>query len=138
MRNSAIPKFRIKKEDGRMRKAQIKAIEKKLVEQREQLIQDARKTMNNELMYESGNLADYADQSTEESDRSFELRLRDRERRLIGKIDEALERIKENTFGICEGCGGKIGLKRLEARPVVTLCINCKKEQEDKEKQQQS
>ncbi|MFH0924506.1 MAG: RNA polymerase-binding protein DksA [bacterium] len=120
-----------------MTKSQIMTIEKKLLEQKEQLIREARKTISEELAYESGNLADYADQSSEESDRSFVLRLRDRERKLISKIDETLERIKNNSYGTCESCGGKIGSKRLEARPIVTLCINCKKEQEYKEGQQQ-
>jgi DnaK suppressor protein len=62
------------------------------------------------------------------------LRIRERERRLITKITEALERIEEGTFGICERCGEDISDKRLEARPVTTLCINCKQEQEDLEK----
>jgi DnaK suppressor protein len=69
-----------------------------------------------------------------ESDRNFELRIRDRERRLIGKIREALDRIEAGDFGECEDCGDQIGDARLKARPVTTLCIECKTEQERQEK----
>ncbi|OGW76209.1 MAG: hypothetical protein A3J72_07400 [Nitrospirae bacterium RIFCSPHIGHO2_02_FULL_40_19] len=74
------------------------------------------------------------DQATAETDRNFMLRLRDRERLLLKKIDEAVERIDNGTFGICEECGNRIGVKRIEARPVTTLCIECKTRQEEEEK----
>ncbi len=77
--------------------------------------------------------ADPADRATAESDRSFTLRIRDRERRLIRKIDEALKRIEDGTFGVCAECGEDIGIARLKARPVTTLCINCKSRQEEGE-----
>ncbi len=77
---------------------------------------------------------DPTDRATMESDRNFTLRIRDRERKLIGKIREALERLDEGTFGICEECGEEISNERLKARPVTTLCINCKKMQENYEK----
>lgn len=77
--------------------------------------------------------ADPADRATAESDRSFTLRIRDRERRLIRKIDEALKRIEDGTFGECAECGEDIGIARLKARPVTTLCINCKSRQEEGE-----
>lgn len=77
--------------------------------------------------------ADPADRATAESDRAFTLRLRDRERRLIKKIKEALERIDDGSFGICEECGDDISVPRLKARPVTTLCINCKSRQEEEE-----
>jgi len=64
------------------------------------------------------------------------LRLRGREQKLLKKIDEAIVRIDEGSYGICESCGGQISLKRLEARPVTTLCIECKTEQEENEKRQ--
>jgi DnaK suppressor protein len=76
---------------------------------------------------------DPTDRATLESDRNLTLRIRDRERKLRNKIEEALARIEEGTFGICEVCGGEIAFKRLEARPVTTLCINCKSEQEQDE-----
>ena len=69
-----------------------------------------------------------------ESDRNFELRIRDRERKLIGKIKDALERLENGTFGICDECGEDISEERLTARPVTTLCIDCKKKQEKDEK----
>jgi DnaK suppressor protein len=74
--------------------------------------------------------ADPADRATAESDRAFTLRLRDRERKLIRKIQEALERIEDGTYGVCEECGEDIGVARLKARPVTTLCIKCKAKQE--------
>ncbi|GAB6175984.1 RNA polymerase-binding protein DksA [Desulfobaculum senezii] len=78
--------------------------------------------------------ADPADRATAESDRSFTLRLRDRERKLIKKIQAAIGRIEDGTFGECEECGEEIGVPRLKARPVTTLCINCKSRQEEEEK----
>ena len=80
------------------------------------------------------NMPDPADRATLESDRNFTLRIRDRERKLIGKIKDALERIENKTYGICESCGEEISQDRLKARPVTTLCINCKKRQEDEER----
>ncbi|MBI4774590.1 MAG: RNA polymerase-binding protein DksA [Deltaproteobacteria bacterium] len=80
------------------------------------------------------NFPDPTDRAALESDRNFLLRIRDRERKLIQKIREALLRIDEGTFGICERCGEPISDKRLEARPVTTLCIECKERQEAVEK----
>jgi DnaK suppressor protein len=77
--------------------------------------------------------ADPADRATAESDRSFTLRIRDRERRLIRKIRAALQRIEDGSYGICEECGEDIGVPRLKARPVTKLCINCKSKQEEDE-----
>ncbi len=77
--------------------------------------------------------ADPADRATAESDRSFTLRIRDRERRLIRKIQNALQRIDDGTYGVCEECGEDISIARLKARPVTRLCINCKSKQEEDE-----
>ena len=77
--------------------------------------------------------ADPADRATMESDRTFTLRLRDRERKLIKKIQDALQRIEDGTFGVCEECGEDVSVARLKARPVTKLCINCKSRQEDEE-----
>lgn len=82
--------------------------------------------------------ADPADRATAESDRSFTLRIRDRERRLIRKIQEALKRIEDGTYGECEECGDDIGVPRLKARPVTTLCVSCKARQEEGEEVQGS
>jgi DnaK suppressor protein len=77
---------------------------------------------------------DPTDRATLESDRNFMLRIRDRERKLILKIREALQRIEDGTFGTCEVCGDEIGIDRLLARPVTTLCIECKRRQEAQER----
>jgi DnaK suppressor protein len=77
--------------------------------------------------------ADPADRATAESDRAFTLRLRDRERRLIKKINAAIERIEDGSFGECVECGEDISVARLKARPVTTLCIKCKSKQEAEE-----
>jgi len=80
------------------------------------------------------NFPDPTDRASLESDRNFELRIRDRERRLIGKIRDAMDRLENETYGVCDACGEEISEKRLKARPVTTLCINCKKKQENEEK----
>jgi len=77
---------------------------------------------------------DPTDRATLESDRNFMLRIRDRERKLILKIREALQRIEDGSFGQCESCGDDIGTERLSARPVTTLCIECKRKQEATER----
>ena len=97
------------------------------------LLNEANKTVSG-MTDPKENLPDPADRASLESDRNFTLRIRDRERKLIGKIKEALERIEDKSYGICEECGEDISKKRLEARPVTTLCIDCKKKQETEEK----
>jgi DnaK suppressor protein len=104
-----------------------------LLDQKRQLIQQANETVARESNGVQGQLADYADIATLESDRTFHLRLRDRERKLVQKIDQALERIEDGTFGLCERCGEDIGTERLKARPVTTFCINCKTRLEEEE-----
>lgn len=98
------------------------------------LLEEAGKTVDEMNVIAKDNFPDPMDRAAMESDRSFDLRIRDRERKLITKVNEALDRIKDGAFGICEQCGGEIGEKRLEARPVTTLCIACKEEQEKQEK----
>jgi RNA polymerase-binding transcription factor len=104
-----------------------------LHEEMRTLLGEAGKTVS-EMTAENVNFPDPTDRATQESDRSFELRIRDRERKLINKIREALERIDNGEFGICELCGEDISEGRLKARPVTTLCIDCKIEEERKEK----
>ncbi|MFK5926203.1 MAG: RNA polymerase-binding protein DksA [Desulfuromusa sp.] len=104
-----------------------------LNQQLESLLQDVGKTVS-EMTEENPNFPDPTDRASLESDRNFELRIRDRERMLINKIRQALERIKDGTFGHCENCEELIGTERLRVRPVTTLCIDCKTEQERKEK----
>ena len=88
-----------------------------------------------ELSGDNELFADPADRATAESDRAFTLRIRDRERRLIKKVKEALQRINDGTYGICEECGDEIAMSRRKARPVTRLCINCKAKQEMVESQ---
>lgn len=95
---------------------------------------DEAKTTVTDLIEGEDNFPDPTDRATAESDRNFMLRIRDRERRLIVKIREALARIEDGSFGECEHCGEQIGIKRLRARPVTTLCIDCKTEMESMEK----
>jgi DnaK suppressor protein len=104
-----------------------------LHEQMKELIMEAAKTVTDMTITE-GDFPDPTDRASWESDRNFLLRIRERERKLITKIGEALARIEEGAFGICERCGGEISEKRLEARPVTTLCLKCKEEQEHLEK----
>ncbi len=107
---------------------------KKLLTQRlDELIEEASKTVTG-MTDQGDNFPDPTDRASMESDRNFMLRIRDRERKLIGKIKDALERLENGTFGICEACGEEISEERLKARPVTTLCIDCKKKQETEEK----
>ncbi len=116
-----------------MDQAQLEYFRKLLQDKLNELLGEADKTLE-EMTTSDSQVADPADRATIESDRSFELRIRDRERKLIRKIKTALERIDEGTYGICEECGEEIGIKRLEARPVTTMCIECKSKQEKEEK----
>ena len=82
-------------------------------------------------------LPDINDQATLESERSFELRIKDRERKLVGKVLDALKKIGDGSYGVCESCGDEIGIKRLKARPVTSYCINCKSEMEAEERREE-
>ena len=104
-----------------------------LLQRLEELYQEAEKTVAGMTDTEE-TFPDPTDRATLESDRNFMLRIRDRERKLIVKIREALQRIEDGTFGDCEDCGEEIGEERLKARPVTTLCIDCKRKQEANEK----
>jgi DnaK suppressor protein len=110
----------------------IQKIKQNLLSQREALLKEAEETLN--TLPGELNFPDMGDQATAETDRNFILRLRDRERMLLKKIDETIERIDNGEYGICEQCGNEIEIKRLEARPVTTLCIDCKTQQEEEER----
>lgn len=118
-----------------MDREQLDLFRTKLEEMSKELLSEAEKTIH-EMTDHSDNYPDPTDRATAESDRSFELRIRDRERKLLAKIKAAIERIDEGTYGICDECGDDISTKRLEARPVTTLCIECKTSQENHEKAQ--
>jgi DnaK suppressor protein len=98
------------------------------------LLEEAEKTVNGMGDDRVEPFPDPTDRASLESDRNFVLRIKDRERKLIQKIKEALERIEDGTFGICDSCGKPISEKRLMARPVTTQCIECKTEDEQKER----
>jgi DnaK suppressor protein len=104
-----------------------------LQKQLDELIDEAFKTVSG-MTNTKDNFPDPTDRASLETDRNFLLRLRDRERKLIEKIKKTIERIDNDTFGICEVCGKNISKERLKARPVTTLCIGCKKKQEAREK----
>lgn len=111
------------------------AIKKKLVKQRTELLTEAEETLNSKISTEKESFPDPTDQAVAELDNNFVLRLRGRETKLLKKIDEAIARLDDGTYGVCESCSEKISTKRLEARPVTTLCIECKTRQEEEEKQ---
>ncbi len=113
----------------------MERFKKSLTDQLEGLLGEADKTVSG-MTGRKENFPDPTDRASLESDRNFMLRIRDRERRLIAKIGKALERIEVGTFGICERCGEEITSKRLTARPVTTLCIECKTQEEAREKAQ--
>lgn len=104
-----------------------------LTERLQTLLSEAEKTVTG-MTNEEDTFPDPTDRANLETDRNFLLRIRDRERKLILKIKQALARIEEGTFGICEECGEEISQERLKARPVTTLCIDCKTKAEAEEK----
>ncbi len=106
-----------------------------LQKQLDDLVRGAGRTVDDMTEIETKtSFPDPTDRASMESDRNFELRIRDRERKLINKIRKALEKIEDGTFGFCEVCGEPIEFKRLEARPVTTHCIECKTSAEEEEK----
>jgi DnaK suppressor protein len=105
----------------------------KLLRWKEEILRESRETIEN-LQKENENHPDFADRASNETDRSIELRARDRQRKLIAKIDAAVTRIEDGTYGYCEETGEPISLKRLEARPIATLSIDAQERHEKKEK----
>jgi len=117
-----------------LNKKDTKRFKTMLDESKRQLLASAKKTLSEESSFDTNELPDEIDQASSEYQQSMIFRLRDREKFLLAKIDKALQRIENGTFGICEKCEEEISIKRLEARPVTTLCIRCKEEQEQKER----
>ncbi len=105
----------------------------KLLVWKEDIIRESRETLQN-LQDENGHLPDVADRASTETERTLELRTRDRQRKLISKIDSALRRIDEDTYGYCEETGEPINLKRLDARPIATLSIEAQERHEKRER----
>ncbi len=106
-----------------------------LLQWKSELMEEVDRTVTH-MKDEAANFPDPADRATQEEEFSLELRTRDRERKLIKKIDATLELIEQDDYGYCDTCGVEIGIKRLEARPTATLCIDCKTLDEIKEKQE--
>jgi DnaK suppressor protein len=117
-----------------MNKRQAKKFHELLLKQRRQITQNASRALEGEIRLDPDDIPDELDLASSESALSFTGRLRAREATLLQKIDRALEKIAEGSFGVCDNCGEKIGEKRLEARPVAELCIDCKVEQERNER----
>ena len=105
----------------------------KLLDWREDILREAKETLQH-LQEENQNHPDLADRASSETDRAIELRARDRQRKLISKIDEALARIEDGTYGYCEETGEPIGVARLEARPIATLSLEAQERHERRER----
>lgn len=119
----------------KMKKEDLEYFRGILQKQLDDLVKGAGRTVDEMTEGEGkASFPDPTDRASMESDRNFELRIRDRERKLISKIKGALEKIDEGTFGTCEVCGEPIEFKRLEARPVTSHCIECKTDEEEEEK----
>jgi len=117
-----------------MSERQLEHFRQILLAWKRELMEEVDRTVHH-MQDEAGNFPDPNDRATQEEEFSLELRTRDRERKLIRKIDEALKRIEDGEYGYCESCGVEIGIRRLEARPTATLCIDCKTLDEVRERQ---
>ena len=132
--HKAIPPYKPKGKEEYMNARQLSYFRTMLEEMKRELSQDIDRTVHT-MQDEATIFADPNDRASQESDMALELRNRDRERKLIKKIDETIARIDANEYGYCDSCGIEIGLKRLEARPTATLCIDCKTLDELRERQ---
>jgi DnaK suppressor protein len=119
-----------------MERERLESFRELLNERLKAILEEAEKTVKG-MTNDRDSFPDPTDRANLETDRNFLLRIRDRERKLIGKIKEALARIDDGTFGICEECGEEISEERLKARTMTTLCIDCKTKAEEEEKQKE-
>jgi DnaK suppressor protein len=136
MNSPRIAPYQEKPGEAYMNENQLAHLEKILLAWRQSLMEEVDRTVSH-MKDDAANFPDPADRASQEEEFSIELRTRDRERKLIKKIEDGLERLHEDDFGYCEACGIEIGLRRLEARPTATLCIDCKTLAEIKERQNQ-
>src|SRR5512147_2125606 len=113
-----------------LKKKDLKRFRDLLIAKRNGILRNAQRTLSEDMTLESNDLPDEMDLASSEYLQSFTFRLRGREKSFLDKINKALERIDNSTFGVCEECGEEISVKRLEARPETTLCIRCKEDQE--------
>ena len=132
--NKTFTPYQAKPDEEYMNKKQKDHFRQILNDWKSELSHDIDRTVHT-MQDEVTMFADPNDRASQESDMALELRNRDRERKLIKKIDDTLRNIENDEYGYCEGCGVEIGLKRLEARPTATLCIDCKTLDEMREKQ---
>lgn len=132
--NHGIKPYKQKKGEEYMSEGQIKHFREILEAWKAELMSEVDRTVDH-MKDEAANFPDPADRATQEEEFSLELRTRDRERKLIKKIDDTMSLISSGEYGYCETCGVEIGLRRMEARPTATQCIDCKSLDEIKEKQ---
>ena len=132
--HKAIPPYKPKGKEEYMNSRQLAYFRHMLEEMKRELSQDIDRTVHT-MQDEATIFADPNDRASQEADMSLELRNRDRERKLIKKIDETIQHIDAGEYGYCDSCGVEIGLKRLEVRPTATLCIDCKTLDEMRERQ---
>src|SRR5438552_15347194 len=117
-----------------LKKKELKRFREILQQKKAEILKNAKRTLNEDMTLDSDDLPDEMDLASSEYLQSFTFRLRGREKSFLDKINRALERVDDGTFGVCEQCGEEISIKRLEARPEATLCIRCKEDQERAEK----
>lgn len=127
--------YKPKKGEEYMNDKQLEHFREILLSWKNELMEEVDRTVSH-MKDEASNFPDPADRATQEEEFSLELRTRDRERKLIKKIDKTIDLIEADEYGYCDSCGVEIGIKRLEARPTATLCIDCKTLDEIKEKQE--
>lgn len=133
MSSAEVLEYRPTEDEPFMNPRQRDYFRQKLEQWKEDILRESRETLEN-LQEESQNHADMADRASSESDRALELRTRDRQRKLIAKIDAALKRIDDGTYGYCEETGDPIGIARLDARPIATLSLEAQESHERREK----
>ena len=126
--------YRPSEDEEFMNERQLEYFKHKLINWKEEILRESRETVTH-LQAETENHPDLADRASSETDRALELRTRDRQRKLIAKIDEALRRIEEGVYGYCEETGEPIGLARLEASPIATLSLEAQERHDKREKQ---
>ena len=119
-----------------MKKREMNKFKKLLEEQRDELLENTRRTLAGDIHLDPDDFPDEIDTASSEQNLAFQGRLRERERGLLSKIMQALQKIDDGIYGDCESCGETIGLKRIQARPVAELCIDCKSEQEQLERRE--
>ena len=125
--------YRPSEDEEFMNERQLEYFKQKLLNWKEDILRESRETLVH-LQSETENHPDLADRATSETDRALELRTRDRQRKLISKIDEAIRRIEDKSYGYCEDTGEPIGVARLEARPIATLSLEAQERHERRER----